>query len=102
MDEKTKPEKVPITKLKANLALYIGRMKAGESFLVTDHGSAIAILEPLGWEPEADEDFTALVLAGLMSPPSSKLDDAFFQGPRVKDPASTLRARLDSGKEEHE
>lgn len=75
-------EKVPIAMLKAKLAHYLGRMKAGESFLITDRGRSIAVLEPLGWDLDSDETLRTLVLEGLVTPPSATLSDEFLSWPR--------------------
>lgn len=76
----TKPtHTVSISHLKKNPTRYLGRVKAGGSFVVTDHGRAVAVLEPVGWDLDRDETLKALVLAGLATPPSAVLSDAFFE-----------------------
>lgn len=88
-------ERMPISKLKANLAASLARVKAGESFLITDRGLPVAVLEPLGWDLDSDERLKALVLSGVLSPPTAELGDDFFRRPRVKRPRGSLRAGSD-------
>lgn len=76
--------KVSVATLKANLAHYLDRMRAGESFVITVHGRSVAVLEPLGWDLDSDETLRALVLEGLASPPTAKLGDDFFARPNMQ------------------
>jgi antitoxin (DNA-binding transcriptional repressor) of toxin-antitoxin stability system len=83
-------ERVPIARLKASLASYLARLKAGECFVVTDRGTPVGVLEPVTLD--ADEPLLGLIAQGLVSPPMAKLSDEFFgTKPRVQDPAGFFR-----------
>jgi prevent-host-death family protein len=89
-------EKVPVARLKANLAHYLGRVKAGQSLVVTDRGCPVAVVEPVAWSSDEDEATKCLVVAGQISPASAELGDDFFRGPNVQDPECRLRKFLDA------
>ena len=42
-------EKVRVAQLKANLAGYLGRVKAGCSFVITDRDTPVGVLSPVAW-----------------------------------------------------
>jgi antitoxin (DNA-binding transcriptional repressor) of toxin-antitoxin stability system len=87
-------EKVPITRLKAAIAAFIAKVKAGHTLVITDHGQAVAVFEPLAWDSEDHEAMNQLVRTGQVSPPTQELPDDFFETPKVKDPEGSLRAYL--------
>jgi antitoxin (DNA-binding transcriptional repressor) of toxin-antitoxin stability system len=87
-------EKVSVTTLKANLAHYLSKLKAGRSFLVTDRGQAVAVLEPLAWTLQVDEAMNQLVRTGQVTPPSQELPEDFFTKPRFKAPEGLLQRFL--------
>ena len=90
-------EKVPVARLKANLARYLGRVKAGRSLVVTDRDCAVAIIEPFAWSPHEDETIKSLVLSGQLSPASVELDDDFFRDlPNARDPECRLRGFVEA------
>ncbi len=79
MNDETKPTAIirksmekPNSRVRSLLTL--ARVKAGESLLITERGRAVAVLEPLGWDPTEDEALTAIVLEGLASPPERDMD----------------------------
>lgn len=88
-------EKVPIGTLKANLAAYLAKVKAGRSLVITDRSRAVAVLEPVAWDLDQDETLKTLVLSGQLSPASEELPEAFFQTPRVQDLKARLRRFLE-------
>ena len=92
-------ETVSVSKLKGNLALYLSKLKAGHSFVVTDRGIAVAVFEPLAWNPDEIEAMKQLVKTGQVTPPSHELTDEFFTKPKVKDPQSLLRRFLREDRE---
>lgn len=87
-------ENVPITRLKAAIAAFIAKVKAGHSLVITDRGQAVAIFELVAWNLEEDEAMSQLVKTGQVTPPTEELSDDFFELPKVKDPAGSLRAYL--------
>ena len=95
-----RPERVSVSTLKANLAHHLSRLKAGHSFLVTDRGIPVAVLEPIAWRPEGDEAMDQLVRTGQVTPPSQELPDDFFVRPGVKDADGSLRRFLSEDRQE--
>jgi antitoxin (DNA-binding transcriptional repressor) of toxin-antitoxin stability system len=87
-------EKVPVTRMKAAMAAFIAKVKAGHTLVITDHGQAVAIFEPVAWNLEEDEAMSQLVRTGQVTPPNEELSDDFFEMPKVKDPNGSLRAYL--------
>jgi prevent-host-death family protein len=87
-------EKVSVSQLKASLAAHLGRVKAGQSLVVTDRGCPVAVIEPVAWSPNEDEATKSLVVAGQLSPASVELGDDFFRGPYAQDPEYWLRKFL--------
>ncbi|MBX9622566.1 MAG: type II toxin-antitoxin system prevent-host-death family antitoxin [Gemmataceae bacterium] len=88
-------ERVSVSRLKARLSEWLGRVRAGKTVIVTDRGKPVARLEPVSWDDDPDGHLAALVAAGLARRPLHKLGAKFFDGPRVKDPTGqVLRALL--------
>jgi antitoxin (DNA-binding transcriptional repressor) of toxin-antitoxin stability system len=67
-NKSTRLERVGIAKIKASLASYFARMRAGESFIITDRGIPVAKLAPVYLDPN-DRELVHLVSKGLMMPP---------------------------------
>lgn len=76
-------DRVGVRELRQNLSVYLRRVRRGESLEVTERGSPVAVLKPLG---PPDDAVTALAargfgvrrgagnLADLPAPPSVRLD----------------------------
>jgi len=91
-----KTEHISVSRLKAELAHYVGQVKAGRKLVVTDRGKPVAVIEPVVWDFQEDETMKALILKGLISPATEELGDEFFcTPPRVEDPESQLRTFLE-------
>lgn len=58
---------VGVRELRQNLSVHLERVKNGEALIVTEHGSAVAILRPL---PTRSTALDRLVAAGLATRPS--------------------------------
>jgi antitoxin (DNA-binding transcriptional repressor) of toxin-antitoxin stability system len=56
-----------VRELRQNLSVHLERVKKGEALIVTEHGSAVAILRPL---PTRSTALDRLVAAGLATRPS--------------------------------
>jgi len=64
--------RVGIRELKAHLSKYLSRVKAGETVVVTDRGTPVGRIVPVG-EPLADR-LQAMAEAGLLLWSGSKLE----------------------------
>lgn len=95
-------DKVSVTTLKANLAHYLSKLKAGRSFLVTDRGTPVAVFEPIVWTLRDDVVMNQLVREGQVTPPDHELTDDFFTKSRVKDAKGSLRRFLSEDRESGE
>lgn len=62
---------VGVRDLKNNLSRYLDQVEAGVEVVVTDRGRPIARLNGIGDEPT--DKLTALIEAGLIRPPTSKV-----------------------------
>jgi len=62
-------ESVGVREARQNLSVYLARVREGESFTVTDHGTPVALLGPL---PRDDDPFAPLVALGLVDPPKPR------------------------------
>ncbi len=84
---------VSVSALKARLSEYLRRVRAGDTLVVTDRGSPVAIVAPL---PRGDYEsaMNALVEKGLVRPPSAALPDDFWNRPRPKDPSGRCVAAI--------
>lgn len=73
-----------------NLSVYLARVKAGETFEVTEHGRVVATLGP---PPRDDDPLAHLVAAGLLIPavdPHSPLPDPIELPPGGPDSLTIL------------
>ena len=82
-----------VTEIKASLSEVLARVKAGEEVLVTERGKPIARIVPLPAE-SLDSSMEDLVRAGVVRPPTRKLDEEFFRLPRPADPHGLALAAL--------
>lgn len=58
--------RVGVRELRQNLSVYLDRVKAGETFRVTEHGHPVAIIAPL---PESDDILERLIAEGQATRP---------------------------------
>jgi len=65
--------KVGIRELKAHLSKYLGKVKRGQSIVITDHGKPIGRIIPE--EQSLEERVDALVQAGVIAWNGKKLKD---------------------------
>lgn len=56
---------VGVRELKNNLSRYLGRVEAGEEFVVTDHGRPVARLQSIA---AGEERLARLIAAGIVRP----------------------------------
>ena len=56
-----------VRELRQNLSIYLDRVKKGEALTVTEHGQAVAVLQPL---PPATTVLARLVAAGRATSPT--------------------------------
>ena len=62
-----KSSKVGVRELRQNLSIYLDRVKKGEALTVTEHGQAVAVLQPL--QPAASA-LSRLVAGGRATAPA--------------------------------
>ncbi len=97
---------VKIGQLKAELASFLSKVKAGESVTVYDGETPIARIEPPATtiEPEKartmDEHLASLYARGVLLPPKIRDGDlSFLEGPLPKAKISVLEALLEERRE---
>lgn len=78
--------RVSIARLKARLSEYLGRVRAGEAVVITDRGRPVARLGPLAGDAALEGRLAELARAGLVRPPSARLEPSFLRAPRPSDP----------------
>lgn len=87
---------IGVREARQNLSVYLARVREGESFTVTDHGTPVAVLGPL---PRDDDPFAHLVALGLVDPPKPRgpMPEplAFPPGPAFSDILDDLRQERD-------
>lgn len=59
-------EQVGVREVRQNLSVFLRRVREGESFTVTDHGSPVALLTPL--PPAGDDPLGDVIAAGRVLP----------------------------------
>lgn len=64
---------VGIRELKAELSRYVREARSGETVVITDHGTPVAELRPIG----GDSVFERLLAEGLITAPTAAKTDAF-------------------------
>jgi prevent-host-death family protein len=67
MARRAKSSAVGVRELRQNLSIYLDRVKKGEALTVTEHGQAVALLQPL---PPAATVLSRLVAAGRATSPT--------------------------------
>ncbi len=73
-----------VTELKKRLSAHLESVRAGETFVVTDHNVPVGVLTPLP-TGLASARVSALVAAGTIKPPERSLDlNAFLALPKAK------------------
>ena len=103
----TPVEHVGVAKLKSSLASYLARVRAGESFIITDRGIPIGKLSPTYVDPN-DRELVYLMSKGLMMPPEGTLAEQerrwkefFSEPPAFEDPDGfVLKGLLQERQEE--
>ncbi len=65
-------EEIGIREARQSLSVYLGRVKAGERFVITERGKPVAALGP---PPDSENVWDRLIAEGLMTPPTAELDD---------------------------
>lgn len=82
-----------VAELKAQLSRYISRVKAGEEVLVTERGTPVARLVPVG-NAGADDQLRDLERQGLVRLGSGVLPKGFWRLPRARDPKAAVRRAI--------
>ena len=77
---------VSVATLKARLSEYLRSARAGETVVVTDRGTPVARLGPMGGAGALEGRAEELAAAGLIRPPSQLLDPSFADAARPHDP----------------
>jgi len=81
-----------IAELKAALAEYLARVKAGEEVLVTDRGRAVAKIVPV--PAPAAEAIQDLIRTGVLRSPRRPVDPAWWTETLPPDPTGAVRRAL--------
>lgn len=86
-----------ITEAKNGLSALIDRVRAGESVVITDRGTPVAVLEPVSRRVDLDERVGRLERAGIVrrGPGEPPLDLIRTPGPRTGGAGSLVEAVLD-------
>ena len=88
--------RLSVSRLKARLSEWLGRVRSGQTVVVPDRGRPVARIDPINREDDPTGHLDALVAAGLARPPEWTLGAEFFDRPAAKDPTGrVLRALLD-------
>lgn len=81
-----------IAELKASLAEYLARVKAGEEVLVTDRGRPVARIVPVA--VPSQEGIEDLIRTGVLRPPRRPVDPTWWDEPLPRDPSGVVRRSL--------
>lgn len=87
-------KRASIATLKARLSEYLDAVKSGEEVLVTDRGTPVARLIPVGGRDRVESRMAELVRTGVVRPPHAPLGKDFWRLPRPKDPEGRVLAAL--------
>lgn len=79
-----RPARVGVRELRQNLSVYLARVKAGESFEVTEHGQPVAQLGPRPAKPVSIID--QLIAEGRITPATRSHQD-IPPPPQIADPS---------------
>ncbi|HEX7407744.1 MAG TPA: type II toxin-antitoxin system prevent-host-death family antitoxin [Candidatus Binatia bacterium] len=88
-----------VAELKAQLSRYLSRVKAGEDILVTERGTPVARLVPVGAGRPEHEHWRDLERQGLLRLGSGKLPKDFWKLPRPRDPRAAVRKAVTDERE---
>jgi prevent-host-death family protein len=89
-----------ISKLKASLSEYLGKVKAGEEVIVTDRGRPVARIVPIQREEmEVPPHLLAMERAGLVSIGDGAIPEEFWRKRRPADKKGQALAGLLSERE---
>ncbi len=80
---------VSVTELRANLAAFLDRVRAGDELTITDRGEPIARVVPAGWAQRLRELEAAGVVTMPVSPVKSKISEQRL--PRMTGSVNDLR-----------
>lgn len=84
-----------VTEAKNGLSALLDQVKAGESFLITDRGRPIAVVEPFTAPVDPMGHLVRLAREGLATLGSEELSDDFLAGPRfAQSEGRTLSAAI--------
>ncbi len=76
---------VSVATLKARLSDYLRRVRAGETFVVTDRGVPVARVAPMEGAASLRGRAEELAAAGLLRPPTTSMDASFADANRPSD-----------------
>jgi prevent-host-death family protein len=82
-----------VAELKAQLSRYLSRVKAGEEVLVTERGTPVARLVPVG-SAANDEHLRDLERQGLLRVGTGVLPKGFWRLPRPRDRRAAVRRAI--------
>lgn len=88
-----------VAELKAQLSRYLSRVKAGEEILVTERGTPVARLVPVGASRPEHERLRDLERQGLLRLGSGRLPKEFWKLPRPRDPRAAVRKAVSDERE---
>lgn len=80
-----------VAELKANLSLFLRRVKAGEEILVTERNVPVARLVPVGSLASQEDRLRELERAGLAKVGTGALPKDFWKLPRGRDEKGLVR-----------
>lgn len=90
-----------VSKLKASLSEYLGKVKAGEEVIVTDRGKPVARIVPITRdEVKIPPHLLEMERAGLVRIGSGEIPPEFWQRKRKKDRKGAVLAALLQEREE--
>lgn len=76
---------ISVSQLKARLSEYLRFVGGGNSIVVTDRGTPVAMVSPLP-PGESEGAMASLIDRGLVAPPLKSLPEDFWDRPRPSDP----------------
>ena len=86
---------ISVSQLKARLSECLRLVRGGNTSVVTDRGTPVAMVSPLP-PGESEGAMVSLIERGLVAPPPKSLPDDFWERPRPSDPEGlALKAVLE-------
>lgn len=82
---------VAVAEIKAQLSRYLRQVKAGEEVLITERGTPVARLVPIGPAGSDAERLRELERQGLVRVGTGKIPPGFWKLPRGRDPRASVR-----------